>query len=249
MLTKENVFNIIQNKMTDVKKLAKEQARIESYREQAAMNRELAGDEKAHARRIANLILDGSLKPAPHIERWLMEAGIDIISEALATMDAPVTRAAVKAPAEVSLPVAGPAAPITFDGTYTVGSPKGTHRTFRLRTRPSVQDQLKKNLGKKPFAPGEQVIGMLTGSDNENDYTEFAFVAHGRMQVWGRFKATDTVKAGQTLLSLLLKDELGEKLLAAGYTVMESRRCFRCGRKLTTVESLSLGIGPECATK
>ena len=126
-----------------------------------------------------------------------------------------------------------------FDGEFTVSSPKGSHRTFRVKTM--AQDS--------KFAPGEQTIALLIGADNENSYRSFAFLKEGGMRVYRKQQGTETAKAGLVLVSLLRGDELGKKLTEAGYTVLESRRCFRCQRLLTDPISISVGMGPECRTK
>lgn len=128
-----------------------------------------------------------------------------------------------------------------FDGTYTMQSGRtGEHRTFRIRTQ--AKDA--------KFAPGKQVIGLLTGRNNEGDYTNFGFITNaGTLDPWRNFRNTDTATLGVLLVAFLRQDALGVKLAEAGYTVQESRRCYRCHRVLTTPESISIGIGPECATR
>ena len=126
-----------------------------------------------------------------------------------------------------------------FDGEYTVASPKGGHRTFRVKTQPMDSK----------FAPGEQTIALLVGSNNEEDYKSFAFLKEGGMRVYKKQIGTETAKAGLALVSLLRQDALGQRLTEAGYTVLESRRCYRCQRLLTDPISISVGMGPECRTK
>jgi len=141
-----------------------------------------------------------------------------------------------------------PAAPATepvrvkvFDGTYTVVSGRdGSHRTLRVRTQKQDSN----------FKPGQQLVGLLTGQDNENDYRNFGHVTNaGTLQVWQRHEGTDTAKIGAALFSLLRQDKLGRNLAAAGYRVEVSKRCYRCHRVLTHPESLRTGVGPECATR
>jgi len=126
-----------------------------------------------------------------------------------------------------------------FDGEYTVSSPKGGHRTFRIKTQAPDAS----------FAPGEQTIGLLVGSDNENNYKSFAFLKEGGMRVYKKQIGTEMAKAGLVLVSLLRQDPLGQKLTEAGYTVLESRRCYRCQRLLTDPVSIEAGMGPECRSK
>lgn len=144
-----------------------------------------------------------------------------------------------------------PVAPKFFDGLYTIISPKdGSHRTIRLKTQ-KVDAK---------FAPGVQLLGLLTGSDNTSSYTSFAAIGPlnerqaltigpDDLNPWRAFAGTDTAKIGQVLLSLLLQDRLGQNLSKLGYTVELSKRCSRCFRVLTHPESLASGIGPECAKK
>jgi hypothetical protein len=47
--------------------------------------------------------------------------------------------------------------PTVFNGTYTITSPTGEHRTFRIKTQ---KDDAR-------FAPGKRTIALLTGSDND----------------------------------------------------------------------------------
>lgn len=145
-------------------------------------------------------------------------------------------------------------APKFFDGYYTVISPKqgAPHRTLRIRTQKADAK----------FAPGSQLIGLLTGSDNTSSYTSFAaigplnerqrsegLIGPDDLNPWREHKGTDTAKIGQVLLSLLLQDRLGQNLSKLGYTVELSKRCSRCFRVLTHPTSLETGIGPECAKK
>lgn len=136
-------------------------------------------------------------------------------------------------------------------GTFTIASPSGEHRTLRIRRRRS--GDLK----------GKRVLGLLTGPQNTSDYTEFAFVENDWVFVWGKFRGRtggrhqlgrydehgewstfSRVAAG--LLDLLSKDGVLRK---KGFTLAESRVCGRCGRALTTPESIAIGLGPECATR
>jgi hypothetical protein len=185
------------------------------------------------ARELANNFHAGQIPATLTLETLCLAQGIDIVSEALAL--AGFVAAAPVAPAVVT---PAPAVEV-FDGTYTIVSGRdGGHRTLRIRTQAADAS----------FAPGEQILGLLTGSDNEGDYTNFAFIKAGaQLAVWNRHKGTDTAKIGTTLLALLNPSSvLGAKLVAAGYSVQVSKRCFRCHRVLTHPESLLTGYGPEC---
>lgn len=128
---------------------------------------------------------------------------------------------------------------IDANGTLTIESPKGGHRTFRITTS--------KALG------GKRVVALLTGSDNENDYTGFAFATDDGVKVWRRFLSTPNEKPTKWEYFGAMLDRLvggiENPLTLDGYTVKHERKCRRCNRKLTTPESIEAGIGPECIKK
>lgn len=110
------------------------------------------------------------------------------------------------------------------DGLYTISTPEGGHRTFRLRTQKADAK----------FAPGQQFIAYLAGPDNEADYVGFGFVVNGRLRPWKKYRDNRS----------LLRD--AEALLADPNGALTAAHCFRCGRTLTTPESIAAGWGPEC---
>ena len=88
-------------------------------------------------------------------------------------------------------------------------------------------------------------VSLLTGSDNESDYTYLGMWRYGRFE---------TTKASQLPI-----ESAPCRGIAYVIDVVEGRReehplmkirhegkCGKCGRKLTTPESLDRGIGPEC---
>ncbi len=121
------------------------------------------------------------------------------------------------------------------DGFYTVVMEDGSHVTIRLR----VADRAFFTNVKE----GTQVAAYLSGPDNENAYTGFAFVQGVRSNVWSRFKVNTRLSAA---LRTLLYGDPGE---AGKRYAIASGRCWRCNRTLTTPESIARGMGPECASK
>lgn len=121
----------------------------------------------------------------------------------------------------------------THNGTVTVYNPATQgHRTFRVKSQPDDA----------AFAPGERVLGLLTGSDNERDYTQFAFVKEdGRVIVWKKFRGG----VYDRFADMLRRPEAYESR-GVEYT-WDQVRCRKCNRKLTTPESLADGIGPDCS--
>jgi hypothetical protein len=140
-----------------------------------------------------------------------------------------------------------------FNGKYTVLSPSGEHRTFRIKTMPSADKQREQNPDPKfkPFAPDKRVIGLLTGSDNQSSYTNFGFVDDDGIHVWTSKRGTDGGEKSQyeknaACLWSLLTTEKGF-FAQRGFTVEQSCTCVVCNRELTNPESILTGIGPECA--
>lgn len=122
----------------------------------------------------------------------------------------------------------------THNGVFSIKSTKtGDHRTFRVR----IQKQ------DAAFAPGKRILGLLTGSDNTNSYTNFAFVDDFGIHIWGK-KQTETYLAYARMLENLAKHEANKLIEVHAETT-----CRCCNRKLTTPESVISGIGPICAKK
>ncbi len=123
------------------------------------------------------------------------------------------------------------------NGTFTVQNRlTGEHRTFRIRTQKADAK----------FAPGERVVALMTGSDNETAYTGFGFVTENGINVWNSKRIAGGYTAYAALLWSLAVDSCFSQY-AEKYSLTASKKCIRCNRKLTTPESLAAGIGPECA--
>lgn len=119
------------------------------------------------------------------------------------------------------------------NGTYTI---TGVHETewVTLRLIDCPWDDVE---------PGTQLAQFLSGSDNEHDFTGFAFVRGRTMQVWSRF--TDTARV-QDALRVLLDPGAQPSEYGLQYA-LQTGRCCKCNRKLTVPASLHMGMGPVCA--
>lgn len=127
-------------------------------------------------------------------------------------------------------------------GTYTVVLNGGEdYVTLRVEEAKFVKDAKK------------MMISYLSGADNENSYTGFAFVNANGIAVWNKFKSNERlVKAAQVLWALAQTEAgLGEAheefLKNAEAYALESGHCMRCLKKLTVPASLHRGLGPVCA--
>jgi hypothetical protein len=125
----------------------------------------------------------------------------------------------------------------THNGVITIANPAtGGHRTIAIRTQKADAK----------FAPGERIVSLLSGPDNEADYRGFAFLKRNRVLVWKSKRAT---AAGSRSVLEYLADMLERPAvyIERGITYHFEGRCRVCNRKLTTPESIESGIGPVCA--
>ncbi len=110
------------------------------------------------------------------------------------------------------------------------------YRTFRISTAKKMDNK--------------QIISILSGPDNEFDYEGFGFASDSGIVVWKRYKGNGKPSSWE-YYARLIENLLGIKknpVPSERYDILESRRCLRCNRTLTTPESIERGIGPECAS-
>ena len=122
--------------------------------------------------------------------------------------------------------------------TFTIQSEKtGDHRTFKLkRTEPTPR-----------FPTPALFASTLTGQDNENSYAYIGMVKEetGELRLTRKSRRTDD-STDVKVLRFLLK-HIWSDMMLPNATVRHSGHCGRCGKTLTVPESLTSGIGPECA--
>jgi hypothetical protein len=122
------------------------------------------------------------------------------------------------------------------DGWYTIVGPKGGHRTLRLTTISSDD----KGNGVR------QWLAYLNGSDNESSYKSIGTVDGTTVRLFNKNvgQYSDIVAAANFLVRNASKvGEFGRQY------ALRSGKCYVCNRKLTTPESIAVGIGPICQSK
>jgi len=118
------------------------------------------------------------------------------------------------------------------NGIFTIKSPSGDHRTFRVHTWKQKEGEIKTT----------RSIGLLVGEKNTTDYNDFAFVDGKKIIVWKKFRGTQLEK-----FAVLVQDMLfGSHYKNMGMELLITKNCMRCNRALTTPQSIEDGIGPEC---
>lgn len=90
-------------------------------------------------------------------------------------------------------------------------------------------------------------VALLNGPDNENDFQYMGAIFKRE-----EFRATAKSKIGKDAPSFQafdwsFKAIINGETLPEGLEVWHEGKCCRCNRKLTVPESISNGIGPECA--
>ena len=123
---------------------------------------------------------------------------------------------------------------------FTISAPSGARYTFRIN-RKNVNYQT--NLPKL----GDDVFFMYVKTDNVDGY---AYVGAVAPEEGGLIhtKASRFPRPAQPYQVALfaLRIIWGRQALPEGYTLLHAGRCGRCGKVLTTTESIQTGIGPEC---
>lgn len=125
-------------------------------------------------------------------------------------------------------------APAVKPGYYTVILNGNDYVTVRLTDRTEWAADL---------APGTLVASFLAGPDNGSDYCGCAFVVGRTVRLWKRFRTDGRLAEALSRLLDGSADEAGRRY------ARQSGSCYRCGRLLTTPESIERGIGPVCVTR
>lgn len=138
--------------------------------------------------------------------------------------------------AQFATPDAALAALTAGNATITLVSKKtGTRFTYKVAA---------------PKENGETVrfVSVLTGSNNEDDFTYAGMLRKGQ-----GFRQTAGSKIGGDAASVKAFtwafNQLRNGVLPETLEVWHEGRCCRCGRKLTVPSSIESGIGPDCAEK
>lgn len=119
---------------------------------------------------------------------------------------------------------------------FTVANPTGDHYTFKIR-QPKGEN--------KPY-----FVNLLTGPQNTSDFTYLGLYNPTQQKVFLTKKSRyNDESTPAKVVRWAIRQVVFNKELPAGYSIRHEGRCCRCGRTLTTPESIEAGIGPECAKK
>jgi hypothetical protein len=126
-------------------------------------------------------------------------------------------------------------------GTFTMlNTQSGNRFTFKVSS-PKGSDS----------ANPPHFVAILTGSDNNSDYQYLGqFRVNGNRLNWSHGRKSSIDAAAKSAVSIAwFFNALNADRLPSFLKVLHEGTCCRCGRKLTTPESIEAGIGPVCATK
>ena len=111
-------------------------------------------------------------------------------------------------------------------------------------TRFTYDVALKRAADGAPASP--HFVRVLTGADNTRDYDYLGSIFDRTAYRHGR-KSKIGPDAPSTKAFAWVFDRLVKGQLPAQVEIWHEGRCGRCGRALTTPESIASGIGPVCA--
>jgi hypothetical protein len=104
--------------------------------------------------------------------------------------------------------------------------------------------------------PESWFVNLLTGPDNTHDYSALGKLdpKTGAVRLVRSTRYNDNswpVRLIRRVFACLweVNDSCPNDILKAGFELRHEGRCGRCGRRLTTPESIDRGLGPECASK
>ena len=119
-------------------------------------------------------------------------------------------------------------------GFFTVQGADEKHRTFRFKTN----------------SKGQTLIGLMVGQNNITDYAWFGFVDGGIIRFWrtARYNMMATeLPISHEAVTECFNAIIGNVEQAGKRFATYYKHCSRCGKILTTPESLERGLGAECA--
>lgn len=125
---------------------------------------------------------------------------------------------------------------IPFNGRFTLESPRGSHKTFQIKT------------AKGGKLKGSRILSIFFGRENTDDaqYKGFAFVTDDGIKIWSRLNDHCHQMYAAVLRSLVQRGE-DSQFHRMGYRLLMEKRCRVCNKTLTNPESVKSGIGPECS--
>jgi hypothetical protein len=122
---------------------------------------------------------------------------------------------------------------------FTVHNANGTHYTYRIT----------KGETSARYPDPAMFLSLLTGQDNEKDYTYLGIVRPNGAVAMTRNSRMRSDSLPVKVAAWAIRTIREGKAIPEGYGILSDGRCGRCGRKLTVPASVYGGYGPECIKK
>jgi hypothetical protein len=127
----------------------------------------------------------------------------------------------------------------TMQATHPTDEPPKPWYTYRI-TRKAKSDRW----------PETWFVNLLAGPDNTQDYQPVGKlnVETGAIALVRSTRFTDKSWPVRLVRRVLVAiwEGRGQDVESAGFFLRHEGKCGRCGRRLTTPDSIDRGIGPEC---
>jgi len=99
---------------------------------------------------------------------------------------------------------------------------------------------------RKPDETKPHFVSVLTGGDNERDYSFLGTIFDGGKYRHGRRSKISAAAPSAKAFDWLLRQLSLRRDLPPQVRVCHCGKCGRCGKRLTVPESVDTGFGPEC---
>lgn len=174
-----------------------------------------------------------------YVADWLMGVGKDlpILLGAGFSIVGATPVAAVTVTEVVPMAMRSPerlAEAVIQKGFFTVEGEGARHLTFRIKTHAQTR---------------KTVIGLLQGRNNMSDYAWFAYVDGASLRYFRNPQLNGSpaeLRVSREVIETAWQVIKGDPTVAGRRFARESKQCMRCGKELTTPESLNIGLGPVC---
>ena len=123
---------------------------------------------------------------------------------------------------------------------------KGGNATFTIC---SAKNRYTYKVIKTHFDESKYFVMLLTGSDNNNDFSYVGMLFPNRDKITLTTKSVMTDQSLPVVAFNYTYKRLLNGYIPKGVSIYHEGRCGSCGRKLTVPESIESGFGPHCLSK
>lgn len=98
-------------------------------------------------------------------------------------------------------------------------------------------------------AEGRYFVSLLSGADNNNDYRYMGMLFEDKDSLTLTKNSKITSEAQSFRAFNFVFSRLSKGFIPDEVTIYHEGRCAKCGKRLTTPESIETGFGPICASR